>query len=71
MEYDLSRIAQLAKSPAGQQLIGFLQKNNAADLRSAMAKAAGGDLEGARQALSAVLDTPQMQKLVKELEDTP
>lgn len=65
--YDLLRLAQ---SPAGQQLLALLQRDGGAELRSAMTKAASGDYEQAKQALSPLLASPEAQALLKQLGGT-
>ena len=58
---------RLAATPAGQQLISLLQKNNAGQLQKAMDQAATGDLSQTKQILSALLQDPQAKKLMDEL----
>lgn len=57
----------LAKSPAGQQLIALLQKNGGQEFQQAMAKAAAGDYEQAKQVLNSLLSTDEAQDLLKQL----
>ena len=58
---------RLAQTDEGQQLIRMLQNTKGLDLQSAMQKAATGDFESARQALSAALNNPETQKLLRKL----
>lgn len=69
MQYDMSELMQLAGSPAGQQLIAFLQRNGGAELQEAVKKASAGDLGQAKKALSSLLAAPEAQELLKKLED--
>lgn len=69
MQYNMSEILRLAQSPAGQQLIALLQRNAGDHLQSAVAKASAGDYEQAKQALSSLLEDPEAQTLLKQLED--
>ena len=58
---------RLAGTPAGQQLLNLLQKNGGDELQQAMAKAAAGDYKQAKKALSALLDDPEVKKLMQQL----
>ncbi len=58
---------RLAQTVEGQQLIRLLQSTNSADLQSAMSKAAAGDYAAAKHALSAVLNNPEAQKLLRQM----
>lgn len=70
MQYDMSDILRLAQSPAGQQLIALLQKTGGTDLQNAVSKASAGDYAQARQSLSSLLSNPEVQALLKQLEET-
>lgn len=70
MQYDPKTIQQamkIAQTPEGQQLIQMLQSTGGADLQKAMTKASGGDYAAAKQALSAILNNPEAQKLLRQL----
>ena len=58
---------RLAQTPEGQQLMRLLQSGSSADLQKAMASASAGDYVGAKQALSAILNNPQAQKLLQQM----
>ena len=58
---------RLAKSPAGQQLIVMLQKQDNSKVEQAVPHAKTGDYAQASQTLSAMLSSPEAQKLLKEL----
>ena len=58
---------RLAQTDEGQQLIRMLQNTKGLDLQSAMQKAAAGDYEAAKLALSAALNNPETQKLLRKL----
>lgn len=68
MQYDFSQLMHLAQSPAGQQLISYLQQHGGQDLKNAINKANAGDLTGAKQQLSSILSTKEAQNLLKQLE---
>lgn len=62
---------KLAQSPAGQQLIKLLQETGGKDLNTAMEKAAAGDYTQAKQAISALMNNPEAQKLLKQMGGKP
>lgn len=64
---DMAQAMRMAQSPAGRELIGKLQQKGGDQLRQAMEKAAAGDYTQARQTISALLDSPDMQKLLQQL----
>ena len=66
---DLKQIMKLAQSPAGQQLIQLLQQQGGMQLQSAVQKASSGNLQQAKQVLSALLDNPDVKKLLEQLEE--
>lgn len=63
----METIMQLAKSPAGQQLISLLQQTGGEELRQAMAKASAGDYTQAKQAITALMNNPEAKKLLEQL----
>ena len=70
MQYDPETIRQsmhMAQTPEGQQLIRLLQSSGGSDLQKAMASASGGDYAAAKQALSAILNNPEAQKLLRQM----
>ncbi len=60
-------IMRLAKSPAGQQLIAMLQQADSKKLDQVVSQAKTGDYAQAGQTLSAMLSSPEAQRLMKEL----
>lgn len=70
MEYNDKAIQdamRLAGTPAGQQLLNMLQRSNDPALQQAMQKAAAGDFQQAKQAISALLQDPQVKKLLDQM----
>lgn len=57
----------LAQTPAGQQLIRLLRQNEDPQLQQAMAQAAAGDFTQAQQALTNLMNDPQMRSLLEQL----
>lgn len=66
---DLNQLMKLAQSPAGQQLWQLLQQLGSKELLSAAQKASEGNFAGAKQALSSLLDNPEVARLLKALEE--
>ena len=60
-------IMNLAKSPAGQQLIAILQQGDSAKLQQVTQQAQSGDYDSAKQTLQSMLSSPEARKLLKEL----
>ena len=65
--FDMKKAMELAASPEGRMLLAALQKNGGQELQKAIAMASGGDYSGAREALSALMDRPDIQKLMEQL----
>lgn len=65
---NLSEIMKLAQSPAGQQLLAMLQNANQGVLQDAAKQASAGNMEEAKNALSPLLTSPEVQALLKQME---
>lgn len=57
----------LAGSPAARELMALLRQKGGDVLQNALNKAAQGDMEAAKQALSPLLSSPDIQQLLKQL----
>ena len=66
-DFSMAEMMRLAKSPAGQQLFAMLKAQDSAKLDEAAALAKSGDFSQASKTLSAMLSSPEAQKLMKEL----
>ena len=66
---DMAALLKIAQSPAGQKLLAMLQANRNVDIHSIAAVAAAGNLDGAKEKLSSVLDSNEAQELLKQLEN--
>ena len=66
-DFSMEEVMRLAKSPAGQQLLAMLKQGDSAKLEQAVTQAKTGDYSQAGQTLSAMLSSPEAQKLLKEL----
>lgn len=65
---NMQRAMELAATPTGQKLMGLLQEKGGEPLRAAMEKAAAGDLQSAKNALTDLLAQPEIQALLHQLE---
>lgn len=65
---NMSDIWKLAQSPAGQQLLAMLQNANQGALQDAAKQASAGNMEEAKNALSPLLSSPEVQALLKQME---
>ncbi len=65
--FSMEEVMRLAKSPAGQQLIAMLKQQDNTKLEQAAAQAKTGDYAQASKTLSAMLSSPEAQRLLKEL----
>lgn len=66
-DFSMQEALRLVESPAGQQLLALLQRSDGAQLQKAADQAAAGNYDSARQALAPLLDSPQVQALLKQL----
>ena len=66
-DFSMEEVMRLAKSPAGQQLLAMLKQGDSAKLEQAVTQAKTGDYSQASQTLSAMLSSPEAQKLLKDL----
>jgi hypothetical protein len=60
---------RLAQSPTGKQLLELLSRTHSAQMEDAMAKASAGDMAGAREALSALMSSPQVMQMLHQMEE--
>ena len=60
---------RLANSDAGQQLLAMLQKTDSAKLKQAADQAATGNFDTAKETLSTLLESEEIRKLIKQLEE--
>lgn len=68
---DIAKMLALLHSPAGQQLMEFLKKNGGTAAQAAAAQASAGDISGAKETLSPLLETPELQALLRQLGGNP
>ena len=65
--FSMQDMMRLAGTPAGQQLLDHLQKKNSRPLQMAIAHAVSGNMDQAKQLLSAMIQDPESQKLIRQL----
>lgn len=66
-QLSMKEAMRLASSPAGRQLYALLNQQDSNAVQKAMASAASGDYEQAKNVLAAMLSDPKAQQLLKEL----
>ena len=66
-DFSVQKAMELAKSPAGQQLLAMLKQSDSNKLQQAAAFASAGDYAKASQALQAVLSSPEAKRLMETL----
>lgn len=65
--FSMQDAMQLAKTPAGQQLLEMIKKADSAKLQQAFNKFRTGDAEGAKNALSDILNDPKARQLIEQM----
>lgn len=65
---DMQKMMALAQSETGRKLLDILQLENRESAEQAASLAATGNMEQAASMLSGMLQNPDIQKLLKELE---
>lgn len=68
-EFSIQEARRLAGTDAGKQLLAMLQANHSDTMQSALQSAGSGDLEQAKRSIAALLADPQMQALLKQLQE--
>lgn len=65
---DMQKMMALAQSETGQKLLDLLRQENRDSAEKAASLAATGDMKQAATMLGGMLQNPDIQKLLKELE---
>ena len=68
-DFSMEEAARLAQTPAAQQLLAMLRGADQAQLQKAADMASAGDYKAASQIVKQVLSTPEMQALLKKMEE--
>ena len=63
-DFSMQDALRLINSPAGQQLLALLQKSDDAALKKAMALAANGQLDLAKESLRDIAASAEVQKIL-------
>lgn len=63
-------VAAMVKSPAGQELLRILQKQDPNAIGQATTQAQAGNYEEAKNAIQALLQSPDIQHLVAQLRES-
>ena len=66
-DFSMEDIKKLAQSPTGRQLIAMLQQSDSQKLQQAVSQAQAGNYAQASQTLSAMLSSPEAQRLMTQL----
>ena len=66
-DFSMENAARLANSDAGQQLLALLRQADPAILQAAMNQATAGNMQGAKDALTPLMASEQIQKLLRQL----
>ena len=67
--FDMQQLMALARSPAGQQLMEALKRSGGSNVEMVAAAASSGNLDQAKNVLAGLLESPDIQKLVRTLEE--
>lgn len=68
-QFDMQQLMKLARSPAGQQLMEALKRSGGSNVEKVAAAASSGNLDQAKNVLAGLLESPDIQKLVRTLEE--
>ena len=66
-DFSIQQARRLAKTPEGQELMGFLQQKDGAQLQKAMERASVGNYKEAGTILQSLLSSPEAQRLIQQL----
>ena len=66
-DFSVEQAMELAKNPAGQQLLALLQKNNTNAVAQAIQQASAGDYAQAAQTLGPLLESEEIRQLLQQL----
>ena len=66
-DFSMAEAMRIAKSPAGQQLLETLKRSDHGELQKAMEQASAGNFDMAKKELTALMESPEVKKLLKQL----
>ena len=67
INFSMQDMMRLAGTPAGQELLNYLQQKNQKQLQTAIAHAVSGNMDQAKTLIAQLANDPQAQKLIKQL----
>ena len=68
-EFSLRQAAAMAKSEAGQQLLGLLQSQHGDQLQIAMQQAKAGNFVHVKEMMESMMASEQAQQLLKKMQE--
>ncbi|MBQ6996936.1 MAG: hypothetical protein IJO72_01610 [Oscillospiraceae bacterium] len=68
-EISLHKAAKMAKSEAGQQLLGLLQSQHGDQLQAAMQQASAGNFAQVKEMMEQMMSSEEAQQLLKKLQE--
>ena len=68
--FSMQEALRLANTKAGQQLLALLKENHDPGVRQAVQQASKGDYTNIQAHLQSLMRSPQVQNLLKELEES-
>lgn len=66
-DFSMHQAMKLAQSDAGKQLFALLQNTEGEKLQTAMDQAAAGDLEQVKKTMQQIMESGQVQQLMKKM----
>ena len=67
INFSMQDIMRLAGTPAGQELLNYLQQKNQKQLQMAIAHAVSGNMDQAKEIISQLITDPKARKLMEQL----
>ena len=67
INFSMQYIMRLAGTPAGQELLNYLQQKNQKQLQMAIAHAVSGNMDQAKEIISQLITDPKARKMVEQL----
>jgi len=68
-DFSVHKAAAMAKSEAGQQLFGLLQREHGEQLQNAMEQAKAGNFAQVKEMMEAMMTSEQVQQLMKKMQE--
>ena len=68
--FSMDDALRLASTPAGKELVNLLKANTSQEMDSARKAVESGDYETAKNSLSSLLRSPDIQKLLRQMESS-